>query len=264
MTKLIILILTTFFKWKLILIYYLRILSLEKYIKASRNGRGTRLDRKKRMLVWKVFEEYQNLLKENQIRDINMAMYESRKLLEAAGTRPRYAHVIVDEGQDFSDNAYRLLRTLAGEEHSNDLFIVGDSHQRIYRNHPVLSKCGINIRGRSSILRINYRTTEEIRRYAFALLNGISFDDLDEGTDLGDRCQSLTHGVTPLMKEFRNAEEELSFVINEIKQLQEAGVPLSNICLVARTKKLVNDYIAQGLENMRLTTISETKWIYIN
>lgn len=220
-------------------------LSLEKYIKASRNGRGTRLDRKKRMLVWKVFEEYQNLLKENQIRDINMAMYESRKLLEAAGTRPRYAHVIVDEGQDFSDNAYRLLRTLAWEEHSNDLFIVGDSHQRIYRNHPVLSKCGINIRGRSSILRINYRTTEEIRRYAFALLNGISFDDLDEGTDLGDRCQSLTHGVTPLMKEFRNAEEELSFVINEIKQLQEAGVPLSNICLVARTKKLVNDYIAQ-------------------
>ena len=220
-------------------------LTLEKYIKASRNGRGTRLDRKKRMLVWKVFEEYQNLLKENQIRDINMAMYESRKLLEAAGTRPRYAHVIVDEGQDFSDNAYRLLRSLAGEEHTNDLFIVGDSHQRIYRNHPVLSKCGINIRGRSSILRINYRTTEEIRRYAFALLNGISFDDLDEGTDLGDRCQSLTHGVTPLMKEFRNAEEELSFVINEIKQLQEAGVPLSNICLVARTKKLVNDYIAQ-------------------
>lgn len=220
-------------------------LSLEKYIKVSRNGRGTRLDRKKRMLVWKVFDEYQNLLKENQIRDINMAMYESRKLLEAAGRYPRYAHIIVDEGQDFSDNAYRLLRTLAGEEHPNDLFIVGDSHQRIYRNHPVLSKCGVNIRGRSSILRINYRTTEEIRRYAFALLNDISFDDLDDGSDLGDRCQSLTHGIQPVVEEFRDAGEELSFVLKEIKQLQEAGVALSNICLVARTKRLVDDYIAQ-------------------
>ena len=86
-------------------------MSLEKYVKASRNGRGTRLDRKKRILVWKVFDAYQNLMKENQIRDINMAMYESRKLLEAAGSRPRYAHIIVDEAQDFSDNAYRLLRT---------------------------------------------------------------------------------------------------------------------------------------------------------
>ena len=73
-------------------------------------------------------------------------------------------------------------------------FIVGDSHQRIYRNHPTLSKCGINVRGRSSILKINYRTTEEIRKHAFALLNGISFDDLDEDLDLGDKCQSLTHG----------------------------------------------------------------------
>lgn len=220
-------------------------LSLEKYIKASRNGRGTRLDRKKRMLVWKVLDTYQNLMKENQIRDINMAMYESRKLLEAAGSRPRYAHIIVDEAQDFSDNAYRLLRALAGEEHQNDLFIVGDSHQRIYKNRPALSKCGINVRGRSSILRINYRTTEEIRRYAFALLNGISFDDLDDGYDLGDRCQSLTHGLKPVVKAFGDAGEELAFILEEIKKLKDAGVALSNICLVARTKKLVDDYIAQ-------------------
>ena len=161
-------------------------MSLPLYAKATRNGRGTRLDRKKRMLVWKVFEAYQNLMKENQIRDINTAMYESTKLLQSAGSQPRYAHIIVDEGQDFSDNAYRLLRALAGEEHANDIFIVGDSHQRIYKNHPTLSMCGINVRGRSSILKINYRTTEEIRKYAFALLNGISFDDLDEETDLGD------------------------------------------------------------------------------
>ena len=220
-------------------------LSLEKYIKATRNGRGTRLDRKKRMLVWKVFENYQNLMKEKQVRDINTAMYESTKLLQAAGSRPHYAHVIVDEGQDFSDNAYRLLRALAGEEHENDLFIVGDSHQRIYRNRPTLSKCGINVRGRSNILKINYRTTEEIRRYAFALLNGISFDDLDEDMDLGDRCQSLTHGAKPVIKNFKDASGEFDFIVKEIKNLQTNGIVLTDICIVARTKKLVDDYIAQ-------------------
>ncbi|WP_418445518.1 3'-5' exonuclease [Blautia sp.] len=219
-------------------------LTLEKYVKATRNGRGTRLDRKKRMQVWKVFENYQNLMKENQIRDINTAMYESTKLLQSAGRKPRYASIIIDEGQDFSDNAYRLIRALAGEEHPNDIFIVGDSHQRIYRNYPTLSKCGINVRGRSSILKINYRTTEEIRKHAFALLNGISFDDLDEDLDLGDKCQSLTHGEKPIVENFENANDEFDFLLREVKKLKENGVSLTDICVVARTKKLVDDYIA--------------------
>ena len=219
-------------------------LTLEKYVKATRNGRGTRLDRKKRMHIWKVFEDYQNLMKENQIRDINTAMYESTKLLQSAGRKPRYASIIIDEGQDFSDNAYRLIRALAGEEHPNDIFIVGDSHQRIYRNHPILSKCGINVRGRSSILKINYRTTEEIRKQALLLLKGISFDDLDKGFDLGDKCQSLTHGEKPIVENFGNANDEFDFLLREVKKLKDNGVSLTDICVVARTKKLVDDYIA--------------------
>lgn len=220
-------------------------LSLERYAKATRNGRGTRLDRKKRMMVWKVFENYQNLMKEHQIRDINTAMYESAKILQMAGGRQRYAHIIVDEGQDFSDNAFRLLRALAGPERGNDLFIVGDSHQRIYRNYPNLSKCGIQVRGRSSILKINYRTTEEIRKYAFALLNGVAFDDLDEGHELGDKCQSLTHGEKPIVQSFRDARGEFDYIVQEIQRLQNAGAAGPEICIVARTKKLVEDYIAQ-------------------
>lgn len=141
-------------------------------------------------------------------------------------------------------DAYRLIRALAGEEHPNDIFIVGDSHQRIYRNHPTLSKCGINVRGRSSILKINYRTTEEIRKYAFALLNGISFDDLDENSDLGDKCQSLTHGEKPIVENFENANDEFDFLLHEVKKLKENGISLTDICVVARTKKLVDDYIA--------------------
>lgn len=219
-------------------------LSLEKYVKASRTGRGTRLDRKKRMQIWKVFESYQNMMKAKQIRDINTAMYESTKLLQASVIRSRYASVIVDEGQDFSDNAYRLIRAIAGEPHQDDIFIVGDTHQRIYRNHQTLSKCGINIRGRSHILRINYRTTEEIRRRAFALLNGISFDDMDEGVDLDDECQSLTHGDAPIIEHFENAKGEFEYIVSEVKKLRDNGVSLTDICIVARTNDLVEDYNA--------------------
>lgn len=223
--------------------------TLEKYVKATRNGRGTRLDRKKRIQIWKVFESYQNLMKERQIRDVNTAMYECRLLAAKTPAESRYKHIVVDEGQDLSANALRLLRTIAGEEHADDIFIVGDAHQRIYKNKAALSKCGINIRGRSSILRINYRTTEEIRKTAFALLNGISFDDLDDSTDNDDRCQSLTHGAMPRILSFETANKEFDAVLSEIKSLVASGVAIKNICVVARTHKLLEDYIAQFTSN---------------
>ncbi|MDD2496867.1 MAG: DEAD/DEAH box helicase [Desulfitobacteriaceae bacterium] len=219
--------------------------SLELYMKAPRLGRGTRLNRRKRMQVWHVFQEYQNLMKEKKLRDVETAMYECRRILEKSPDRSRYSHIIVDEGQDLSMNAFRLLRAMAGAEHSNDIFIVGDAHQRIYKNKAVLSKCGINIRGRSSKLKINYRTTEEIRKFAFSLLKGIPFDDLDEEYDDGKDCQSLTHGNVPQVLNFRGAEEELDFVVSEITQLIEEGTNPKNICIVARTHRLLDDYIAQ-------------------
>ncbi len=217
--------------------------TIQKYLTAKRNGRGTSLDRKKRIQVWKVIENYQNLMKEQQIRDANMAMYECKVLLEKTGDTSQYRHIIVDEGQDLSSNALKLIRTLAGEVHQNDIFIVGDSHQRIYSNHAVLSHCGIEVRGRSSVLKINYRTTEEIRKYAFALLNGIDFDDLDEDFDKGDKCQSLTHGVVPIVNEFKDAGQELDFIASKINELTSNGVNLKDICIVARTNNLTETYV---------------------
>lgn len=217
------------------------------YCKAPRIGRGVRLDRKIRMQIWDVFDEYQNIMNEKLLRDVETAMYECRKILENKKTTGQYTSIIVDEGQDLSPSAYRLLRSLAGEEHENDIFIVGDSHQRIYRNKAVLSKCGINVRGRSSYLRINYRTTEEIRKFAFGLLNGVSFDDLDEDYDNGKGCQSLTHGDKPEIKEFATPEEELDFLVTKIKDMEANGIEQKNICIVARTHKLLDNYIA-GLQ----------------
>ena len=232
--------------------------SKEKYIKASRIGRGLRLDRIKRTKVWGVFEEYMRICDERKLRDSEYAMYECRIILEKQYTSGRYENIIVDEGQDLSPSAYRLIRSLAGEPHKNDIFIVGDAHQRIYRNKAILSKCGINVRGRARKLRINYRTTEEIRKYAFGLLKGISFDDLDEAYDDGDNCQSLTHGEVPQIKRFNTPEEELEFLVNEIRTLEAAGVPQKDICIVARTHKMIDAYKdglrANGIVSFEITT----------
>lgn len=218
--------------------------SAEAYIKASRIGRGTRLDRKKRILVWKVFENFIKVMKRDNVREINFAMYECKQFLESnPNSVEEYKHIIVDEGQDFSSSAYSLLRFIAGTEHQNDIFIVGDAHQRIYRNTATLSKCGINIKGRSKKLKINYRTTDEIHKYAFAVLNDVSFDDLDGEIDNIDKCKSLTHGEKPIVQCFKDIGQETRFISDEIQRLIENGVSISDICLTARTHKLVDTYM---------------------
>ena len=99
------------------------------------------------------------------------AFGDAAALLSSAQERP-YVAVVVDETQDFGPQALKLIRALVSPG-TNDLFFVGDGHQRIYSRHRAsMGKCGINILGRSKKLYLNYRTTEEIRRAAVALLEG--------------------------------------------------------------------------------------------
>ena len=215
---------------------------LAAYSHAKRTGRGIRLNRKQRMEVWKVAEEYRKQIKSLRIRDVDFAMSECAGLVRRAHPDGMYDHVIVDEGQDFSAPAFRLIRALAGPERENDIFIVGDARQRIYRRKAVLSQCGIKIVGRSSILRINYRTTEEIRRRAVAVLEGVGFDDLDGGGDDDPKAQSLLHGQDPEVKGFKSQDDELAYISEEIRKLAENEVDLRDVCIVARTRKLLNSY----------------------
>ncbi|MEA1967615.1 MAG: UvrD-helicase domain-containing protein, partial [Thermodesulfobacteriota bacterium] len=147
------------------------ITSFQEYLKASRVGRGTRLTRKDRKAVWTVFEEYRLLLNENNLCEIEDAMRDACALIRDKGDVLPYKAVIVDEAQDMSVQAFKLIRQMIpGGDQQNDLFIAGDAHQRIYRHKIVLGQCGINILGRGRRLKINYRTTEENRHWAETLL----------------------------------------------------------------------------------------------
>jgi superfamily I DNA/RNA helicase len=209
--------------------------SAQHYLRASRMGRGTRLNRPQRAAVWPVFEEYRNQLALANRREIDDAYRDAAALIRHESLPPPYPAIVVDEGQDMGPQAFRLLRALvpAGP---NDLFIVGDGHQRIYgRNRVVLSQCGIDIRGRSRKLRVSYRTTEEIRRWAVRLLEGRSADDLDGGTDANDGYRSLTHGAPPEVHVFAGEGGQAEFLCRFLSGERQGGVELGRICVVART-----------------------------
>ena len=133
--------------------------------------------------------------------------------------------------------SFSLLRALVGQPRANDLFIVGDPHQRIYGKPVVLSRCGIDIRGRARKLRINYRTTEETRAWATAVLHGLDFDDLDGGSDPTSDYRSLLHGDQPLVRGFEDPAEEQSFLVSTLRQLRDQQQSLASTCVAARTNK---------------------------
>ena len=110
-----------------------------------------------------MFEEYRTQLAERGVKEVDDAYRDAAALLQNDRGTLDYAAVIVDEAQDMGAQAYRLIRQIVPAG-ANDLFVVGDGHQRIYgRNKVVLGRCGIDVRGRSRKLRLNYRTTEETR-----------------------------------------------------------------------------------------------------
>ena len=209
--------------------------TLPEYIAARRIGRGRRLTRQNRVQIWPVFDALRTEFRQRGLWEPEDAKQAAIDILQESGHAPGYTSIVVDEAQDLDVASFKLLRALVGEQHDNDLFIVGDPHQRIYGKPVVLSRCGIEIRGRSRKLRINYRTTEETRAWATAVLHGLDFDDLDGGTDSTSDYRSLLHGDHPLVKGFDDPAEEQRFLADTLRQLQKEQGSLAATCVTART-----------------------------
>ncbi|MDZ8140829.1 MAG: 3'-5' exonuclease [Nostoc sp. DedQUE04] len=144
-----------------------------------------------------------------------------------------------------SDAVFSLIRAIVPpKDDGNDIFLVGDPHQRIYGRKVVLSRCGIDIRGRSHKLRINYRTTDETRKWATKVLDGVTVDDLDGNQDDLKGYRSLLHGDEPIVQGFSNFDEEIGFIKQYLQQLENGDNSLSNTCIVVRTNQLVKQYIS--------------------
>jgi superfamily I DNA/RNA helicase/mRNA-degrading endonuclease RelE of RelBE toxin-antitoxin system len=226
------------------------------YFRARRVGRGTRLTRKERSAVWKVLEEYRRLLDVEHLMEWQDVIREVRLYIESHEVISPYRAVLADEVQDFSREELLLLRALAPVG-ANDMFLVGDAHQRIYGGMTRLSACGIEIRGRSSRLKINYRTTEQIRNQAVVILHGLKFDDLDGQADSMQGYRSLRSGPPPRVHCFSSQEQEFEHIRSQIETWFESTPP-EEICLAARTHDLVQKYSrairAAGIDLVEIKT----------
>lgn len=236
------------------------IASRDEYRGARRTGRGTLLSRAKRDAVWPVFEEYRGQLSSRKLKEVDDAYREITAMLQS---EPRleftYSAIVVDETQDFGPQALRLLRALIAPT-ENDLFFVGDGHQRIYSRHrAAMSKCGIDIRGRSRKLYLNYRTTDEIRRQAVALLEGCEVDDLDDGHDEMRRYKSLSHGPAPEVTTAHGLEDMASQVVEYVRHIKASVEGASSsICIIVPSEKerenLAKHVTAAGIASVTITS----------
>ncbi|QQE65880.1 hypothetical protein GFS31_25720 [Leptolyngbya sp. BL0902] len=183
-------------------------------------------------------------MKQKGLKDREDAMYDACSLLK---NKPEGDHaVIVDEAQDMGPADFALIRALVPiSDQGNDIFIVGDPHQRIYGRQVPLSHCGIEVRGRSRKLRLNYRATDETHQWATALLTGLAMDDLDGGSDDLTDYRSLMHGDAPWVQGFDTFPQEVSFIHSQIQRLGQDEVPLSTVCIVVRSNALAKNCESQ-------------------
>ena len=107
------------------------ITTMPEYLQVPRTGRGRTLTKPGRGKVWKVFEEYRSALKDRGKHEWLQVIQETRRYLEKKTEILPYRAVVVDESQDFHPEEWKLIRALVPGG-ANDLFLVGDAHQRIY------------------------------------------------------------------------------------------------------------------------------------
>ena len=217
------------------------------YLLITRVGRGTPLSRRDRATVWSVFERYRTLLNLERLVEVDDLIREARLDLEANAGNAPYCAVLADEIQDFRTADLKLLRALVPKGPS-DLFLVGDNYQRIYPRTTSLAACGIEVRGRSRHLKVNYRTTQQIRSWAVAALQGERLCELDEEANSLKGYHSLRAGTPPVVEHFATFEDEVQSITARVRSWLEAGVPAEHLCLTARTNDLLSQRYQPALK----------------
>ena len=236
--------------------------SLKGYRDLPRLGRRVRLVVSKREEAWKVFEKIQDKIKQKNAITKPQLLHEIARQY-ASGFATNISHIIVDEAQDLSVDELVLLAAISGGR-PNALFFAGDIGQRIFRQPFPWSATGVEIKGRSRTLKLNYRTSEQIRKQSDKLLP-VFITESDGNEERRDGVVSLFQGEKPTIFICGEIEEERKAVVNWIKkqllagmQSKEIAILFRSVSLLDRAKKIANDIgeIGEGLE---LLTMHDAK-----
>lgn len=219
--------------------------SEKEYLRARRKGRGSSLTKSQREEAWPVFEEMRNALSLNHLLTFEDACSLAKSLVKYSRGLSPYAAVVVDETQDMTAQALEFLAELVKptEDAEPAIFLVGDSHQRIYSRQASLSSCGINVRGRRSFrLKTVYRTTEEIRKFSESVLLNEAFDNMDGETETEEALAgnfAVRHGLAPEFYEAGSVSDEADWILAE---LAKSECDPKEACVVFRTNLLLEKF----------------------
>ncbi|MFQ5460684.1 MAG: 3'-5' exonuclease, partial [Anaerolineae bacterium] len=213
---------------------------------APRAGRGRPLGARQRRDLWQVFDDVNAGLAEGGLTTWSGVCHAAARAIDAAGRRP-YDHVVADEAQDLGPAELRFLRSLV-KQGPDDIFLSGDAGQQIFRRSFSWLSAGLDVRGRSTRLTVNYRTTEQIRRFADHVLP-VSVSGL-----VGDAARrgsvSLLNGREPECRAADTVPEEVALVADWLEDLFSTGYRPRDVAVFARTKKLLDERAVPAVERL--------------
>jgi hypothetical protein len=211
------------------------------YQDVPRLGRKTRLPQARREVLWTVFEEAQRILGERGLQT-EAGMFSSLARQMSEGGHAPFDCAVVDEAQDIGVAHLRFLAALAGDR-PDGLFFAGDLGQRIFQAPFSWRALGVDVRGRSRTLRVNYRTSHQIRRAADRLL-GPELTDADGNVEERRGTVSVFNGPEPTVRLAADAEEEVEVVAAWLRDRADEPAATHSIAVFVRSEAEIERAVA--------------------
>lgn len=206
--------------------------SVGAYRDFKRLGRKTRLSEGQRNAAWQVFGRVrERLLAEGRLT--RAALFSMLAAHYAGGAKLPFEHVVVDEAQDISAPQLRFLSALGGQQR-NGLFFAGDLGQRIFQLPFSWKSLGVDVRGRSRTLHVNYRTSHQIRMQADRLL-GPELADVDGNAEDRRGTVSVFNGPAPVVMSVASIEAEIESVAAWLAECARQGVRAGEMAVFVRS-----------------------------
>lgn len=230
--------------------------TLDDYLSLSRTGRGTPLSEPHRRAVWELYEAYEQELRRQGTQDFNDVLREALASVRDGALTEPYVAVVVDEAQDFTEVGARLVHELAGRDKRDGLFLVGDGQQSVYPGGYSLAAVGIDVVGRSAVLKVNYRNTRQILEAARRVVQGHAYDDLDaEGVGGTGDVVVVRDGEPPTMVGFDDPDEHDTALVAAIDDAaRSSGVGPGDLAVLVPTNRLVDHY-ASAIQALGYRTV---------
>lgn len=208
--------------------------SWDSYRDVPRLGRKTRLPESRRRSIWDVYERVLTRLSERGMVT-EAQMFGALAALFARRAEKPFEFAVVDEAQDLTATQLRFLAALAGDR-PNGLFFAGDLGQRIFQQPFSWSTLGVEIRGRSTILRVNYRTSHQIRTHADRLL-GPEISDVDGNVEARRGTVSVFNGEPPEVQLHDSERREIESVGEWLRARSTTGIAPEEMAVFVRSEE---------------------------